>query len=89
MQVSDLAAYYQLIVEKILHKDRLTSGREGYYFAVAHEMHWWEVLDRLAILLHSRGLIDSPETSIWPSDGEAAAAYQIPAQWLRIAYDIL
>ena len=86
VHITDLTALYRLIVEKILLKETLPSGTEGYYFALAHNVQWWESLDRLAIALHARGLIDDAETSTWPNYEAAAEALGIPLQFVQLLW---
>ena len=60
IHVSDLMELYARLVEKIL-QEPLPCDEEGYYFAVGHTFHWWETLDRLAVVLHARGLVNRAE----------------------------
>lgn len=83
MHISDLTALYGQIIEKVLREETLPSGTEGYYFALAHDLHWWEFLDRLAAALKARGLIADSETRIWSSDEAAAEALGVPVQFLQ------
>ena len=82
MHISDLTALYGRIIEKILQKEALPSGTEGYYFALAHHLHWWEVLDHLAGALDARGLVIDPKTHFWPSDEAAADSLGVPVQFV-------
>ena len=83
MHDSDLSALYGQIVEKIIRGEGLPSGTEGYYFALAHDLHLWEVADSLAVALHARGLVEDPKTQIWPSDEAAAEALKVPVQFVQ------
>ena len=83
MHISDLTALYGRIIEKILKKEALPTGTEGYYFALAHDLVWWEVLNHLAEALHSRGLVTDTKTQIWPSDEAAAEALGVPVQFVQ------
>lgn len=65
--ISDLTEYYMLLVDKILSAAELPSGKSGYYFAVAHQFRWWDVMDKIAEALNARGLIESLDTPMWPS----------------------
>lgn len=62
VHISDLTAIYGRMVEKILRKETLPNGTEGYYFALAHDLFWWEVLDQLAVALNARGLVTESKT---------------------------
>ncbi|KAL9086375.1 MAG: hypothetical protein Q9165_007161 [Trypethelium subeluteriae] len=83
VHISDLTALYGRIVQKILQNEPLPSGTEGYYFALAHDLIWWQVLDELAITLNARGLATTPDTSIWSSDEAAAEAMGVPVQFVQ------
>ncbi|KAF2231493.1 NAD(P)-binding protein [Viridothelium virens] len=83
VHISDLTALYGRIIQKILQKEPLPSGTEGYYFALAHNLIWWEVLDQLAATLKARGLVTTSDTSIWSDDEAAAEAMGIPIQFVQ------
>ena len=74
VHISDLMTLYALLLERILRKQPLPSGEEGYYFAAAHMYRWWDVLGRLAAVLHARGLVNEPSVQIWQSDEMAQEA---------------
>ena len=76
-------ALYALLVEKILGKEEIPSGETGYYFAIAHRVSWWEVMQRLAVALHARGLVDEPVVKTWSSYEGAAAELGFPSQYIR------
>jgi len=78
-----LATFYALLIEKILQKEPIPSGEKGYYFAMAHRAHWWDVMQRLAEALHSRGLMAEPKAAIWPSDETAAEYLGFPRLYVR------
>ena len=88
VHISDLTALYQQIVEKILQKEAQTipSGTEGYYFTLAHDILWWEVLDRLAAALNARGLTDS-KTQLWASDEVAADLSDVPVEFVQTLWN--
>ncbi|KAI0441164.1 hypothetical protein F4803DRAFT_434364 [Xylaria telfairii] len=86
VHISDLAEYYVLFVKKILQGEKLPSGEEGYYFAVAHEAGWWDMTQSLAEVLHARGLVTEPTTKLWPSDDMAAEALELPRQFVRLMH---
>ncbi|KAF2251858.1 NAD(P)-binding protein [Trematosphaeria pertusa] len=81
--ISDLIELYALLVEKILQKERIPSGEEGYYFAMAHRTPWWAAMDRIAQSLHARGLVAESKPSIWPSDKMAADYLGFPVLYVR------
>ncbi|CAJ2501453.1 Uu.00g043060.m01.CDS01 [Anthostomella pinea] len=82
VHISDLTDFYARLVEKIIRKEQLPSGEDGYYFAVAHSTHWWDILDHLALALHARGLAE-PATHIWPSEEMAAQSLGVPVDYAR------
>lgn len=83
MHISDLVALYALLTEKILQKDSIPCGEKGYYFAMAHKTHWWDVMQRLAEALHARGLVVQPKAEVWPSDEMAADYLGFPRPYVR------
>ncbi|KAI1428255.1 hypothetical protein F5Y12DRAFT_48146 [Xylaria sp. FL1777] len=86
VHISDLADYYVLILKKISQGEKLPSGEEGYYFAVAHEVGWWNIAQSLASALYTRGLVTEPTAKIWPSDDMAAEALGLPRQYVRLMH---
>lgn len=83
MHISDLAALYTLLAEKILQSELIPSGEKGYYFPVVHKTHWWSVMQRLAEALHARGLVKEPKVETWPSDEMAADHLGFPRPFVR------
>ncbi|KAL2871544.1 NAD-dependent epimerase/dehydratase family protein [Aspergillus lucknowensis] len=79
--ISDIAAFFTLLVNAILRGDRLPEGQDGYYFLVSHEVSWWEILEKLAARLYARGLIDSPDLDVWPSEKVVAEAVGVPVRF--------
>lgn len=71
------------MVEKILANEPIPSGEKGYYFAMAHRVSWYEVMEGLANCLHARGLITESEAQIWPSYEMAAEYLGWPPQYVR------
>ena len=67
----------------MLQKEALPSGSEGYYFALAHDLDRWEVLDHLAVALHARGLVTDSRMQFWPSDEAAAKALGVPVEFVQ------
>ncbi|MCJ1432429.1 hypothetical protein MMC27_001785 [Xylographa pallens] len=87
VHISDLTALYERIVEKILQKEAPPSGAEGYYFALAHDIFWWETLDRLAVALKARKLVADSKTQIWPNDEAAAESLGVPVQFVQVLWN--
>lgn len=83
MHISDLTALYGRIIENILQGEPIPTGREGYYFALAHYLHLGEVLDHLAIQLKARDLITDSKTKIYLNDEAAASSLGIPVPFVR------
>jgi len=74
---------YLLLVQKILNREPIPTGRKGYYFAVAHRTSWWKVMQRLAEALHARELVNEPKVEVWPSDEAAAKSLGWPLPYVR------
>ncbi|KAI1459922.1 NAD(P)-binding protein [Annulohypoxylon moriforme] len=83
LHISDLTALYALIVEKILQKEPVPNGENGYYFAATHKAPWWEIMQRLADGLYARGLVTEPKVQVWPSYNVAAEQLGFPRQYVR------
>lgn len=83
VHISDLTALYGRIIENILQGEQLPSGREGYYFALAHYLYIGEFLDHLAVELKARGLITDSKTRIYPNDEAAARTLGVPVPFVR------
>jgi hypothetical protein len=83
VHISDITALFSRIIEKILSKDPIPSDTEGYYFAGAHKVNWWELLDRLAVDMEARGLITDKTAQIWESDDAAGEGLGIPTMFLK------
>ncbi|KAK9779764.1 putative NAD-dependent epimerase/dehydratase domain-containing protein [Seiridium cardinale] len=82
VHITDLTALYWRIIEAVLQNQSIPSGTEGYYFALAHDIHIWEFLDRLATALKARGLVDDSNVATWPNDEVAAESIGVPSQFL-------
>ncbi|RDW86003.1 hypothetical protein BP5796_04328 [Coleophoma crateriformis] len=83
VHVSDLAAFYTLLTGKIVQKEPVASGEDGYYFVYAHKTHWWDTMQRLAEALYARGLVTAPKVEVWPSDEMAAEYLGFPRPFVR------
>ena len=81
--IDDLTELYALLVEKILQKERIPSGEEGYYVGSAHTPSWWTIMQRLAEVMHARGLVQQPKAETWPSYDEAADSLGWPRKFVR------
>ncbi|RDW72784.1 uncharacterized protein DSM5745_07956 [Aspergillus mulundensis] len=87
VHISDLTALYGRIVEKILLGETLPCGKEGYYFALAHDLFLGEVLDHLALALKSRGLAPDRDTRVYPNDQVAADLLGVPEQFVQTLWN--
>lgn len=81
--IADLTALYALIIEKILQGESIPSDEKGYYFAIAHRVPLWDIMQRLAERLYARGLIQEQEVQIWPDDETAAESLGFPLKYVR------
>ncbi|KAJ5808690.1 hypothetical protein N7474_009959 [Penicillium riverlandense] len=79
--ISDLTTFYAQLMEAILQRKQLPTGEQGYYFTVSHAVAWWDILDRLAVAMHARGLVNEPTTKVWPSDEVAAESLGVPIKF--------
>ncbi|KAL8750960.1 MAG: hypothetical protein Q9199_006734 [Rusavskia elegans] len=75
------------IIEKILQREVIPSSAEGYYFALAHDILWWELMDQPAVALKTRGLVTETETEIWSSDKTAAKSLKVPVRFVQPLWD--
>ncbi|KAH8203456.1 hypothetical protein TruAng_002327 [Truncatella angustata] len=83
VHITDLTALYWRITQAILQKEDIPDGEEGYYFAKAHTLYQWDVLEHLAKALKQRAFIEDDKTEFWPSDGFAAQSIGVPEQFLE------
>ncbi|KAJ9426177.1 hypothetical protein QL093DRAFT_2560514 [Fusarium oxysporum] len=86
IHISDLTALYYRIIHAALKNEDIPSGKEGYYFAVAHEMDMWEFQDHLAAAMKARGLVSSDKPEVYSSDEFAAEAIDVPVEFLSALY---
>lgn len=82
-----MTALYMRIIEKILQKEVIPNGTEGYYFALAHDLPRWEFLDRLAVALKARGLATDTKVQIWPSDEVAGEVLGVPSLFVQVLWN--
>ncbi|QKX57751.1 uncharacterized protein TRUGW13939_04871 [Talaromyces rugulosus] len=87
VHISDLTALYGRIIDKVLRDETLPCDKEGYYFALAHDLFLGEVLDRMALALKSRGLIAEPGTRVYPNDHAAAESLGVPEQFVQTLWN--
>jgi hypothetical protein len=83
VHVSDLVALYTLIVTKIVQKELIPSGRQGYYFAFAHRSPTHALMDRIATALYKRGLVIDTSVKTWPNYTLAAEALALPELYIK------
>ncbi|RSL43276.1 hypothetical protein CEP54_015150 [Fusarium duplospermum] len=83
VHISDLTSLYLLLLDKILRQEKVSTGENGYYFAIAHRAPWWKVMDGLAEGLYSRGLVTKPKVQVWPSYDEAADTMGFPRLYMQ------
>lgn len=87
VHISDLVALFLLLVDSIVKEKPIPSGKQGYYFAIAHEQGWHSMLDVLAARLHEHGKVASSDVSLWPTDEVAAQALGVPAGFLHVLFN--
>ncbi|KAF6831620.1 nad dependent epimerase dehydratase family protein [Colletotrichum plurivorum] len=83
VHILDLVSLYALLTEKILLREPVPSGRNGYHFVFSHRVRWSAVTRRLAEILHARGLVEKPEVRLWPSFDAAADALGFPRLYME------
>ncbi|KAG5799658.1 hypothetical protein H9Q69_001288 [Fusarium xylarioides] len=86
VHISDLTALYCRIIQAALNNEKIPSGKEGYYFAVAHDLNMWEFQDHLAAAMKARGLVANDKPDVYPSDEFAAKAIDVPVEFLSVLY---
>ncbi|KAI0164988.1 hypothetical protein GGR57DRAFT_220357 [Xylariaceae sp. FL1272] len=86
IHVNDLTQYYISLVAKILQGEKLPSGEHGYYFPIAHTISWWKTADRIAEVLHARGLATQSKACLWSSEDAASESLQLPRAFVRLMY---
>ncbi|EGU84907.1 hypothetical protein FOXB_04488 [Fusarium oxysporum f. sp. conglutinans Fo5176] len=86
VHISGLTALYCRIIHAALKNEEISSGKEGYYSAVAHETNMWEFQDHLAAAMKARGLVSSNKPEMYPSDEFAADAINVPVEFLGALY---
>jgi hypothetical protein len=87
VHISDLTALYGLIVERFLRGESLPSGREGYYFALAHDIFLGEFGDYLAGELRDTGMTSDSEARPYSDEQAAAESLGVPVQFVQMLWD--
>lgn len=87
MHVNDLALLYISLIHLLIADKPPPSGKEGYIFASAHGLPWWEVTERFSELAFQRGLISTKEVGIWDSEEQAAEKLGVPAFIISIGWN--
>ncbi|KAH7072309.1 hypothetical protein BKA63DRAFT_605181 [Paraphoma chrysanthemicola] len=87
VHISDLTGLYGLVLEAILQGKQIEHGEKGYYFGIAHPLHWHDLAKHLALALKARGLVTSDETRIWSSAEEAAEPLGVPAAFVQALWN--
>ncbi|KAL4860572.1 hypothetical protein BDV12DRAFT_204901 [Aspergillus spectabilis] len=89
VHISDLTALYRLIINRILcgESETIPQNKEGYYFALAHDLFLGDVLDHLWLSLYSRGLVTDARTRIYPSDQIAVESLDVPKKFVQTLWN--
>ncbi|CRG82779.1 hypothetical protein PISL3812_00125 [Talaromyces islandicus] len=87
VHISDLTALYGRIIENVLRDETLPCDKEGYYFALAHDLFIGDVLDHLSLALKSRGLVADQGTQVYPNDRVAAESLGVPEQFVQTLWN--
>ncbi|KAL3444767.1 hypothetical protein BJX65DRAFT_310568 [Aspergillus insuetus] len=89
VHISDLTALYRLITAKVLRgeSETIPRNKEGYYFALSHDLFLGDVLDHLALALSSRDLVTDTKPRIYPSDKVAADSLGVPEQFVQTLWN--
>ncbi|KAI1010769.1 hypothetical protein LB503_005009 [Fusarium chuoi] len=74
---------YCRIIHAVLNTEEIPSGKEGYFFAVAHDTDMWEFQDHLAAAMKARGLVTSDKPEVYPNNEFAADAIDVPDEFLE------
>jgi hypothetical protein len=89
VHISDLTALYRLIINRIIRgeSETIPRNKEGYYFALAHDLFLGDVLEHLGLALASRTFITDGRTRIYPSDQVAAASLGVPEKLVQTLWN--
>ncbi|KAL6916610.1 hypothetical protein FSST1_008105 [Fusarium sambucinum] len=83
VHITDLTDIYVRLVSKIVKQEPIQVGHDRYFFAIAHKAHWWNMMDKVAEGLHSRGLVTEPKAKIWSDYQTAADSLGFPRAYIR------
>lgn len=81
--VTDVAALYILLIEKILEREPIPSDEVGFYFGNAFKTSWWNIMSGISQALHARGLVKNSEPQVWTSYETAADELDWPRAYIR------
>jgi nucleoside-diphosphate-sugar epimerase len=70
--VEDIASLYTLIVAKILNREKIPSGKEGFYFANHGTQSWLDIAKGIAKIGHQRGKVAAEPKSVSLSEASRA-----------------
>lgn len=87
IHISDLTSLYERIVAGILVENEPESGEKGYYFGIAHDLHWHEVAARFAVTMKARHLVTDTETGTWATGEDAAEALGVPRMFVQVLWN--
>ncbi|CAG9950270.1 unnamed protein product [Clonostachys rosea f. rosea IK726] len=87
IHVTDLARFYTSIIRSIVHGNAPVGGLDGYFFASAHKLPWWDLLHCLASRLHAKGLVSTTDVNIWPNGDLAAKSFGMPLEYVKIGWN--
>ncbi|CAH0056885.1 unnamed protein product [Clonostachys solani] len=87
IHVTDLARFYGSIIRSIVHGKAPVGGQDGYFFASAHKLPWWDLLHCLASRLHAKGFVSTAEVNVWPNEDLAAKSFGMPLEFVRIGWN--
>lgn len=71
------------ILKAIVRGGAIDSGPRGYYFAYAHNISWWSVMQRLHAVLSAGDAAIPSEIAVWPNDEVAAESLGVPAPFVQ------
>lgn len=83
VHISDVAAFYALLLSKILAGASLRLGAQGYYFVEAGETSWLRISQQIGRAGHAQGLFSSEEPkSITPEEMKKALNISFLNAWM-------
>jgi nucleoside-diphosphate-sugar epimerase len=83
VHIADVAAFYGLLVRKLLSGETINHGRNGYHFLEAGETTWLRISQCIAEAGHALGLFFSAEVkSISPEDMKKALDIPFLNAWM-------